>query len=250
MSCLVRTMVWFCICMFDVVLRNKFPCAGHWFYCVGLGVSAALPTADSNDNIACIHMRDECMRSRVRNVCHMLWFIFWAFSRNIKYQVYQYDPKYKYFRTLCEQQIPFLLLWIDGHQCMELQLLCNCWIVLFANSQSFRVFLCMTFHVIRLRGNVCLKFPWTKQLLSRTSRDPGFEHIPVIVCNIIACLTLSLSATQKYMVKAWCPFFQNNVFHQYVPSRIVVLFRSSHFYIVHKQKLESSLSFDAKAFPV
>ena len=54
--------------------------------------------------------------------------------------------------------------------------------------------------------------------------NPRFEHSSVIIRNILANLTFSLSATQINMVKKWCWFSQVNDFHEYFPHRIYVLF--------------------------
>ena len=49
-----------------------------------------------HNNIACIHMCDECQRSNAPNVCHMLLSISLPHeqvcSQTIKYQVYRYVP--------------------------------------------------------------------------------------------------------------------------------------------------------------
>ena len=60
--------------------------------------------------------------------------------------------------------------------------------------------------------------------------------------NLLAFLTLSLGATQIHMVKEWCWFSQINVFHDYFPSRIDILFSSraliDHFHSTFQSKLE------------
>ena len=48
-----------------------------------------------------------------------------------------------------------------------------------------------------------------------TGRNPGFEHISVIIYNIFAYLPFSLSTNHINMVKKWCRFSQINVFHEY-----------------------------------
>ena len=59
----------------------------------------------------------------------------------------------------------------------------------------------------------------------------------LIVHNIFACLTFSLSTTQMDMVKARCRFYQINFFHENFPSRIDVLFLACQFlYRPHTQK--------------
>ena len=72
-------------------------------------------------------------------------------SRTIKYQVYQcgtntciLEPFVSILLTIL-QQIPILLLWINDHQGMELQLLVC---VVRQLVISLHTFLCMTFHII------------------------------------------------------------------------------------------------------
>ena len=60
-----------------------------------------------------------------------------------------------------------------------------------------------------------------------------FEHGSVIVHNIFAYFTLSLSAAQVYMIKERCWFSQIDFFIEYFPHRINVLFLSSQFYVIH-----------------
>ena len=73
-----------------------------------------------HNNIACIHMCDECKRSNALNVCHMLLSISLPHeqvcSRTFKHQVYQYvsnidisEPFVNKLLTIL-QLIPFLLL--------------------------------------------------------------------------------------------------------------------------------------------
>ena len=62
------------------------------------------------------------------------------------------------------------------------------------------------------------------------------KHGSVIVNNIFAYLTFSLSATQVNKVKEWCWFSQFNVFRKYFPSRIDVLFLFTQFYNIHVHK--------------
>ena len=83
---------------------------------------------------------------------------------------------------------------------------------------SFHTFRCVPFHVIGPRRHCfCIRFPWSsgRSFFFGSSRNPGFEHISVVCHNIITDLTLSLSATQIYMVKKWCWFSQINVFHEF-----------------------------------
>ena len=63
--------------------------------------------------------------------------------------------------------------------------------------------------------------------------NPGLEYISVVCHNIIAYLTLSLSATHIFMVKKWGWLFQINVFHQNFPSRFKIFRFPCQFDIVH-----------------
>ena len=84
------------------------------------------------DNTVWIHMYDECKRSNVLNVCRLLSSISWWYEqaclRTVKYQVYQFEPSIRISEQFVSilltilQKIPFLLLWIDGRQYMELRL--------------------------------------------------------------------------------------------------------------------------------
>ena len=55
----------------------------------------------------------------------------------------------------------------------------------------------------------------------------------VIVHNILAYFTLSLSAAQVYVIKERCWFSQINFFVEYFPHRINIVFLSSQFYVIH-----------------
>ena len=63
--------------------------------------------------------------------------------------------------------------------------------------------------------------------------NSGFKHGSVIVNNIFAYFTLSLSTSQVYMIWERCWFFQINFCIEYFPHRINVLFLSSQFYVIH-----------------
>ena len=83
-------------------------------------------------NNVCIHMYDECKRSNVLNVCHMLGSIWWQHvqvcSRSTQCLVYQCVPIANIWGQFASellttlQQLPFLLPWIGGRQCMVLRL--------------------------------------------------------------------------------------------------------------------------------
>ena len=83
-----------------------------------------------HDNIVCIHMYDEYMKSIDSGVCHKPWSILLWIVRacllTIKYQVVQFLPNVNISEQCGSilltilQQISIPLLWNDGHQCMEL----------------------------------------------------------------------------------------------------------------------------------
>ena len=87
-----------------------------------------------HSNTVCIHMYDECKRSNDFIVCHNHWSISWSIvqfcSLTIDYQVFQYVPSTSISEQFVSillttlQQISILLLWNDGHECMEL-ILCR-----------------------------------------------------------------------------------------------------------------------------
>ena len=56
-----------------------------------------------------------------------------------------------------------------------------------------------------------------------------FEHGSVLVHSIFACLALSLSAAQVYVIQERCWFSQIDFFIEYFPHRIKILFLSSQF---------------------
>ena len=140
--------------------------------------------------------------------------------------------KYKHFGTICEQTFdnsptdPISSSWWSSRH--GVATLKSSWVVLFAGSQYRSTHFFATFHIVRPWGNVCAKFLRVKQLFTSSSRDFGFNHISIIVQNIFACLTFSLSAIPINMVKEWCRFSQI-VFHEYFPHWVNVVFLSSQF---------------------
>ena len=61
-------------------------------------------------------------------------------------------------------------------------------------------------------------------IFSCSCRNSGFKQGSVIVNNIFAYFTLSLSTPQVYMIKERCWFSQINFFVEYCPHRIDILF--------------------------
>ena len=57
----------------------------------------------------------------------------------------------------------------------------------------------------------------------------------MIVHNIFAYFTLSLSTAQVYMIKERCQFSQIDFVHKYFPHWVYVLFLSSQFDVIHTQ---------------
>ena len=83
-----------------------------------------------HDHTAWIHLWDECKKSNEPSVCHMLsstsWWHEQACLQTIECLVFQCVPntgisgQFESIFLTNLQQIPILLLWIDGHQDMEL----------------------------------------------------------------------------------------------------------------------------------
>ena len=73
----------------------------------------------------------------------------------------------------------------------------------------------MTFHVIRPRRYTKILGEW--KFFSSTCGNSRFKLGSVIVHNISAYFTLSLSATQVYMIKERCWFSQIDFFVEYFP---------------------------------
>ena len=172
--------------------------------------------------------------------CHRLWSILWwivrTFSLTIEYPVVQFLPSFnilEQFENILGTNSPTdffsssLKWWSSMHGVdtfVELLSRLVCYLTI-----SLYTFLCMTLHVIR---------PWRKYegngsfsvLLTKILR---FERGSVIVHNIFAYFTLSLSAAQVYMIQERCWFSQIDFFVEYFPHRINVLFLSSQFYVIH-----------------
>ena len=91
--------------------------------------SALFGSVSPHGNTVCTHMNDESKRSNEMIVCHKLWSILWSIvqvcSVTMEYQVFQYVPRksiserFESILLTILQRISILLLWNDGHQCME-----------------------------------------------------------------------------------------------------------------------------------
>ena len=179
-------------------------------------------------------------KSNVPNVCRMLsttsWWHEQACSLTTKYQVCQFEPNKGIsgqFERILLQQILFLLLWIGGRQYVKLRL---CTIVELICLQVRNICPHISLHDLpyhRTKMKCLLRFFWIRQFFHSSSWHPGFKQISVLVHNILADLTLSLSATQIYMVKKWCLVLPVNVFHENFPSRFYVFYLACQFDIVH-----------------
>ena len=122
-----------------------------------------------HNNIAWIHLCDECTISNAPSVCHKIWSVLLkhaqACSQTTKYQVFQYEPN----TDISEQFVSkfsywlifffFKLMVIHASRCDIAKLLSR-FICKFAI--SFHTFLCVTFHVIGPRRYCfCVRFPWS-----------------------------------------------------------------------------------------
>ena len=148
-------------------------------------------------------MYDEYINSVDSSVCHKLWSILWSnvqvCSLTINYRVVQFVPNINILKTIWEHTCDnsptdfissSLKWWSSMHGVDTLQ---SCWVVLLANSQiSLHTFLCMTFHIIRPWRNTKIFRVW--KLFCSTRSNSRFKHSSVIVHNIFAYFTLSLSA--------------------------------------------------------
>ena len=138
------------------------------------------------------------------------------------------------------QQIPFLLPYIDGRQCMVLRL-CTTAELFYSPVRS--IFRRISLHDLPYHRTMkkCLRQVsegWWAFL--SLLQDLGLNQFSVIIYNVIACLAFSLSATKINVVKESCGFSQINVFHYYFPHWVAVLFFPSQFYIVHIHWQEQS----------
>ena len=161
------------------------------------------------NNIAGIHLFDDCTRSNAPSVCHKILSILWPHeqvcSQTTKKSRLPIRAKYRHFRTICEHTGQFsywliFLLLIDGLTGMVLRL---CTFVESFHSQIRNVFAdislynfpCRKTKKIWFLHQVSLKLLYVFFLGS--SRNPGFEHIFVVCHNVITYCTISLSTTKK-----------------------------------------------------
>ena len=77
-------------------------------------------------------------------------------------------------------------------------------------------------------------------------RNSRFKHGSVIVHNIFAYLTLSLSAPQEHMIQERCWFSQIDFFIKCFPHRIKILFLSSQFLCHPHTQIRIILSHDVQ----
>ena len=188
-------------------------------------------------NTVCTHMCDECMRSNDIIVCHRLWSILWSivqvWSPTIEYQVFQYVPSFsisEQFESILFTILPriaILLLWNDGHQCMELIL---CRVVESFCSPTYNIFPQISWHdpPCHVTTKKYADFPSmvTFQLLRRKF------WIQTWFCNCPQYLSLFHSVFE-YTPDFHDWFSQINFFIEYFPHRIHILFLSSQFDVIH-----------------
>ena len=151
--------------------------------------------------------------------------------------------KYKHLRTIWEHTFDnsptdfissSLNWWWSMHGVATLY---DCWFVLFATSQYLSTqFFARPSMSWDHEETFASGFPVLSGFSIAPTKKSGFEYAPVIVLNILACLTFSLSASQINVVKEWCRFSQINVFHEYFPHW--TNFLSSQFEIVHIHRQE------------
>ena len=96
---------------------------------------------------------------------------------------------------------------------------------------SLHSFLRMTFQITRPWRITKIHREW--KFLSSHRGSSRFKRGSVIVHNICAYFTLSLSATQVHMIKERCWFSQIDFFIEYFPHRIKILFLSSKLVLCH-----------------
>ena len=139
--------------------------------------------------------------------------------------------KYKHFRTIWERAFDnfpsdfnsfSLKCWSSMH---GVDTLWSCWVVLFANSQYRSThFLARPSISLGAWRNTKIFRAW--QFFSSPFGNSWFKHGSVIVNNISAYFTLSLSASQVFVIKERCWFSQINFFIEYFPHRIIHCFVS------------------------
>ena len=135
-------------------------------------------------------MCDECKRSKALTVCHKLW------STNTSQEKTLQNNLWANFRQFSNRShFSFFEMVVVKAWCCDFVSLLRCFVCWFAI--SFHALLGMTFHVIRLWGNIRVRFLGNWNLFYSSSRNPGFEHISVFVCNIFACFAVSLNTTQN-----------------------------------------------------
>ena len=205
--------------------------------------SALFGSITHMDKIVCIHMYDEYMKSIDSIVCHMLWSIWWwivwaylpdhrnikssnscqilTFQNNLRACIWQFSNRFHFF----------------FYEVVVIDAWCRYFVSVVESSYS-------PTHTIvphtSLHDQPCHKtmkkyedFEGMVISLLLLRRNSRFEHGSVIVHNIFAYFTLSLSAAQAYMIKERCWFSQIDFFVEYFPHRIKILFLSSQFYVIH-----------------
>ena len=129
------------------------------------------------------------------------------------------------------QQISFLLLWSGGHRCME-KILCrvvasSCWLT--HNIAPHTSLHDLPYHKTMKKYE---DFQSMK-LFCSTRWNSRFKHGSVIVHNIFSYFTLSLSASQVYMIKERCWFSPSRLLCWVLSTSDQCFFLSSQFYVIH-----------------
>ena len=145
------------------------------------------------DNIVGNRLCDECKKSALPSVCHMLESILWVISQacwpTTRCQVVQIVPSIsrQFVSKLLTilQLIRVLLAWIDD----IIQIRAWDFVVkllhffVFQFTVSLNAFLSMSFHVVRPRYCVCLRFSPSGQFFVCFSRNTRFKHLLILFNN-------------------------------------------------------------------
>ena len=100
----------------------------------------------------------------------------------------------------------------------------------------------MTFHITGLFKDVRIRFLRARCFFRCSCENSGFEHVSFIVNNICARFVFPLSAPKMNVVKKRGWFSEINLFRQYFPHWIDVLFLASQFYVVRVHTKELPFS--------
>ena len=119
-----------------------------------------------------------------------------AFQNNLEAYLWQFSYRFHFFLF----KVEVIDAWSRYFVELLSRLVCQLTI-------SLHTFLRMTFHIIRPWRNTKILGVW--KFCSSTCWNSWFKHGSVMVINIFAHVTLSLSAAQVYMIKERCWFSQS-----------------------------------------